>query len=189
MNINGVLAISIIFVVVLCVGNVAASDPPEFTSTPITEAYIGELYEYEVEQTDDDNLSLDISPYWILLIGNSVIGVPQENNSGIYAISLSLTRDSTVIYQNYTIAVNNTPPIVSLNFIMFFTAMILLVILNIIGILFSRVKILTLYCMFGIVILAVPTAIALREYGSIALILILINIVLPVSATANNLRD
>jgi len=176
-----------IMTMILCAGTASASDFG-FTSEPVTDAYYDRWYDYEVTQTADDNLSLVLGPDWLGIVDDSVMGVPKESDCGIYDISLSLSRDGTVVYQNYTLTVSKPPPAVSLDLVVYFIAMIILFVLNVLGAVYKQVRILTLYGIFGIAIMAVPTALAFIEYGPLALILILINIVVPVMSTVNNMK-
>ena len=78
---------------------------PEFTSIPWVKACPLTLYEYAITQTYWDTLALDSAPYWLNIYDGVLKGIPGENETGIYNISLTLTWNDMVVYQNFTLVV------------------------------------------------------------------------------------
>lgn len=78
---------------------------PEFTSEGWPHACPLTLYEYTPTQTYWDTLDLVDPPYWLHLIDGVVTGVPNDNDTGLYEITLTLTWNDMVTYQNYTLIV------------------------------------------------------------------------------------
>ena len=78
---------------------------PEFTSVPWIKGCPLELYDYEVTQLYWDTLTIDSAPYWLNLYDGSLKGIPGENETGLYAISLVLIWNDMVTYQNFTLTV------------------------------------------------------------------------------------
>ena len=162
---------------------------PEFTSTAWLKVCPLSLYDYEVTQTYWDSLSISEGPYWLNIYDGHIKGIPGENETGLYNISLALTWNDMITYQNYTLIVCPAEEFVTFEFLMYFSAMLILLAINIIGACVPQVRILTLFGIFGIAILCVPTALVMIDYGPIALILILVNIMVPVMSTVNNIKD
>ena len=162
---------------------------PEFTSRPIINAYRGEIYEYVITQTYWDDLEIIDGPYWLYSTDHTLEGVPYANQTGIFYVSIALTWNDMITYQNFTLYVSEETPWMPFDFFMYFSAMLILLAINIIGACVPQVRILTLFGIFGIAILCVPTALVMWEYGPIALILILVNVMVPVMSTVNNIKD
>ena len=78
---------------------------PEFTSIPWVTACPETLYEYAITQTYWDELALDDAPYWLGLYNGVLKGIPSENETGLYNISLTLTWNDMATYQNFTLVV------------------------------------------------------------------------------------
>ena len=78
---------------------------PEFTSVPWVKGCPLELYEYDITQLYWDELAIDSAPYWLNLYDGSLKGIPGENETGIYTISLTLTWNDMITYQNFTLVV------------------------------------------------------------------------------------
>ena len=78
---------------------------PEFTSTPWVKACPLTLYEYDITQVYWDELAIDSAPYWLNIYDGSLKGIPGENETGIYNISLTLTWNDMATYQNFTLVV------------------------------------------------------------------------------------
>ena len=78
---------------------------PEFTSVPWVKACPLLLYDYEVTQTYWDELAIVDAPYWLNVYDGHIKGIPSENETGLYAISLSLTWNDMIVYQNFTLVV------------------------------------------------------------------------------------
>ena len=78
---------------------------PEFTSIPWVKACPLTLYEYDVTQLYWDELAIDSAPYWLNIYDGVLKGIPGENETGIYNISLTLTWNDMVTYQNFTLVV------------------------------------------------------------------------------------
>ena len=78
---------------------------PEFTTSYLDDAYYHEWYEYEISQLYWDDLALVDGPDWLSLIGTTLIGVPGETDTGVVEVSLSLTWNDMVTYQNWTLYV------------------------------------------------------------------------------------
>ena len=78
---------------------------PEFTSIGWPYGCPGVLYEYEVTQTYWDTLAIYDGPYWLFLVDGVITGVPNDNDTGVHLISLTLTWNDMTTYQNYTIIV------------------------------------------------------------------------------------
>ncbi len=102
-------------------------DEPYFTSSPITEVYMGETYTYNVEATDPNTLPINIVdtdiPTWLtltdngdgsaLLTGTAPDIITEEED---YSISLTVTNGTDEGTQNFTITVlttNQAPEITS----------------------------------------------------------------------------
>lgn len=78
---------------------------PEFTNDGWPHACPMELYEHTPTQLYWDTLDLVDPPYWLHLIDGVVTGVPNDNDTGLYEITLTLTWNDMVTYQNYTLIV------------------------------------------------------------------------------------
>lgn len=78
---------------------------PGFTSDPWQHACPHEVYEYTPTQLYWDTLALDDGPYWIHLVDGAITGVPNDNDTGIHYVVLTLTWNDMVTYQNYSIIV------------------------------------------------------------------------------------
>ena len=78
---------------------------PEFTSEGWKHACPMELYEYEVTQTYWDTLAIYDGPYWLHVVDGLITGVPNDNDTGVHLISLTLTWNDMTVYQNYTLIV------------------------------------------------------------------------------------
>lgn len=78
---------------------------PEFTSTGWPSGCPHTIYEYTPTQTYWDTLTLVDGPYWLHLIEGVVTGVPNENDTGVHYIVLTLTWNDMTTYQNYTIII------------------------------------------------------------------------------------
>ena len=162
---------------------------PEFTSRPVINAYRGEIYEYVITQTYWDDLEIIDGPYWLYSTDHTLEGVPYANQTGIFYVSIALTWNDMITYQNFTLYVSEETPWMPFDFFMYFSAMLILLAINIIGACVPQVRILTLFGIFGIAVLCVPTALVMIDYGPIALILILVNVMVPVMSTVNNIKD
>lgn len=92
---------------------------PEFTSSPVTSATEGVLYEYTVEVNDPDiNANIVISksrlPGWLTLIDNGdgtakLTGVPENKDVGTHQVEIAASDRiiNTPIKQSFTITVEN----------------------------------------------------------------------------------
>ncbi len=78
---------------------------PEFTNEGWPHACPHELYEHTVTQTYWDTLAIYDGPYWLHVVDGAITGVPNENDTGVHLISLTLTWNDMAVYQNYTIIV------------------------------------------------------------------------------------
>ncbi|MCP1728648.1 hypothetical protein J2T60_002662 [Natronospira proteinivora] len=81
---------------------VEANQPPEFTSSPETEADVGEAYHYEVTATDPEGDPIELSalelPDWLSLSdqgdGNGELsGTPEETDEGEHEVRLLVADD------------------------------------------------------------------------------------------------
>jgi len=162
---------------------------PEFTSTAWLKVCPLTLYDYEVTQTYWDTLVIVDAPYWLDIYDGHIKGIPGDNETGLYNISLALTWNDMTVYQNYTLIVCPEDAFVTFEFLMYFAAMLILLVINIVGAVVPQVRILTLIGIAGIAILCVPTALVMIDYGYIALVLILVNIIVPVMSTVDNIKD
>ena len=87
---------------------------PEFTSTPWLKGCPLAVYEYEITQTYWDTLTINEAPYWLDIYDGVLKGIPGDNETGIYSISLMLVWNDMTVYQNYTLIVCS-PTISELN--------------------------------------------------------------------------
>ena len=78
---------------------------PEFTSTPWPNACPLRLYESPITQTYWDDLAINDAPYWMVLVDEVLTGIPGENDTGVFSVSLILTWNDMVTYQNFTLVV------------------------------------------------------------------------------------
>jgi hypothetical protein len=85
--------------------------PPVFTSVPTLDAVPLEVYNYTISQGYWDTLALVDGPAWLSLYGTELKGVPTETDAGPVNVSLSLTWNGVVTYQNFTVWVSY--PVVS----------------------------------------------------------------------------
>jgi hypothetical protein len=89
------------------------NDAPEITSTPPAYAYEEQLYEYPVITEDQDGDALTVSivsdtvGMWFSFEDDTLRGIPQQSDIGIYNVSIQVTDGQTVITQNFTIEVRN----------------------------------------------------------------------------------
>jgi hypothetical protein len=97
------------------------NDRPEFTSTPLTVIEEGDEYKYEVEVTDVDGDSVDVSlehgPWNMSLTGQILTWVPGPADVGNHTVSLMAKDEVSENHQNFTIVVvnvNNGPTIPTL---------------------------------------------------------------------------
>ena len=79
---------------------------PVFTSSPTLDAVPLEVYNYTITQGYWDTLALVDGPAWLSLYGTELKGVPTETDVGPVDVSLSLTWNGVVTYQNYTLWVS-----------------------------------------------------------------------------------
>jgi len=79
---------------------------PVFTSSPTLDAVPLEVYNYTITQGYWDTLALVDGPAWLSLYGTELKGVPTETDAGPVDVSLSLTWNGVVTYQNYTLWVS-----------------------------------------------------------------------------------
>jgi len=79
---------------------------PVFTSSPTLDAVPLEVYNYTISQGYWDTLALVDGPAWLSLYGTELKGVPTETDAGPVDVSLSLTWNGVVTYQNYTLWVS-----------------------------------------------------------------------------------
>jgi hypothetical protein len=79
---------------------------PVFTSSPTLDAVPLEVYNYTISQGYWDTLALVDGPAWLSLYGTELKGVPTEADAGPVDVSLSLTWNGVVTYQNYTLWVS-----------------------------------------------------------------------------------
>ena len=101
----------------LCVdvgGAGACNDPPEFTSTPVTDATAGTVYTYGITVTDADGDALTITapalPAWLTLTDNedgtaTLTGTPADGDVGNHDVSLQASDGSAAVTQPFSIAV------------------------------------------------------------------------------------
>lgn len=80
--------------------------PPVFTSVPTLDAVPLEVYNYTISQGYWDTLALVDGPAWLSLYGTELKGVPIEADAGPVDVSLSLTWNGVVTYQNFTLWVS-----------------------------------------------------------------------------------
>jgi len=100
--------------VTLTVTNV--NDAPVFPDQPDTLTLAGALYRYEVDGTDIDNTNLNLSitgnPDWLVFVANGgfgiLFGTPTVDQTGDYAMTLSLTDGIDTTKQTFTLHVVNS---------------------------------------------------------------------------------
>lgn len=78
---------------------------PVFTRIIVPAACPLRLYESPIEQQYWDAVSLETAPYWMYLEDDVLKGIPGENDTGSFAVSVSLTWNDMVVYQNITLIV------------------------------------------------------------------------------------
>ena len=151
---------------------------PEFTSAPNLNGCPRELYEYEVTQVYWDTLSIHNGPYWMYIVNGEILGVPNDNDTGIYFISLKLSWNDMETYQNYTLIVcGEVLSEVDIFYIMFAFQLILFVI-GLIG--YFRLPFLLIFTVMATFVVAVPTIIYFGDLYIIAFILIMMNMMVGV---------
>ena len=94
---------------------VTDGNPIAFTSTPITDANINELYTYYITSTGDEGATFTLTgtllPSWLSLSDNTgatatLSGIPLSEHLGINSVELTLTDDTKMtITQNFDILV------------------------------------------------------------------------------------
>lgn len=94
---------------------VTVNIPPVFTSTPVTEAMVGELYNYQVSVSDNEFVSVHFldRPGEMSIDSNFLIfWTPQQNDAGISRVILqAVDKYGAVSEQSFYITVGiNTPP-------------------------------------------------------------------------------
>jgi RHS repeat-associated protein len=94
---------------------VTVNKPPVFTSTPVTAAMVGELYNYQVNVSDDENVSVSFleRPEGMEINSNLIITwTPQQNDVGNTRVVLkAVDRFGAYSEQTFDITVSvNTPP-------------------------------------------------------------------------------
>jgi len=146
---------------------------PEFTSTAVLHACPGELYEYDVTQTYWDTLSIHSGPYWLYLDDGDIIGVPNENDTGIHFISLKLSWNDMETYQNYTLVVCGEALSEVDIFYIFFAFQLILFVIGLIG--YFRLPFLLIFTVLATFAIAIPTIIYFGDLFVIAFILIMMN--------------
>lgn len=82
---------------------------PEFTTTPTLDLYVGSTWEYTWDQTYWDSFSYETLPGWMIYEDDTRTFKAMPNATGFFEISLSLTWNDMVVYQNFTIFVSYTP--------------------------------------------------------------------------------
>jgi hypothetical protein len=94
------------------VGNIT----PGFTSVPVTEAQVGQLYQYDVEGTDrqGDPLHYALSVYPAGMVIDSETGVlswtPEADQVGDFVVTVRVVDDSGLFdQQGYWLSVTNAP--------------------------------------------------------------------------------
>jgi hypothetical protein len=114
-----------IFVQALKADGTFANVPPRITSSPVTEALEGILYNYEVQAIDDDSndpMSLELvtpaGASWLLIdqAKLKLFGTPTMNDAGEIAVTLAVKdKLGARATQSFTIkvAANNRPPQIS----------------------------------------------------------------------------
>jgi hypothetical protein len=79
--------------------------PPSFTSTPLTQVNIGQLYTYPIAAQDDDGGPLAITttslPAWLTLVDHgdgtaTLSGTPTVAHLGDNAVTLRVTDDTNL---------------------------------------------------------------------------------------------
>ncbi|MDT7855729.1 Ig-like domain-containing protein [Rubrivirga sp. S365] len=103
---------------------IAVRAAPSFTSTPVTDAAVGEAYSYQVTATDPDGdpLSFDPGtlPAWLTFDPGApndgavmLQGTPAPGDVGDYNISILVSDGTTIVEQTFTLTVRpaNNPPI------------------------------------------------------------------------------
>ena len=151
---------------------------PEFTNDGWPHACPMSLYEHTPTQKYWDLLEINSGPYWLHLIDNELVGLPNENDTGVYYISLTLTWNDMITYQNYTLIV--CPETLSdkdIFYIMFAFQLILFVI-GLIG--YFRLPFLLIFTVMATFVVAVPTIIYFGDLYIIAFILIMMNMMVGV---------
>ncbi len=98
--------------------------PPIFTSSPITTANEGMLYNYGVATSDPDNDPVTITaptiPAWLSFTDNGdgtglLAGTPSSGDVGVHNVTLRVSDGSASTDQNFTITVGNTAPKIGAN--------------------------------------------------------------------------
>lgn len=101
------------------------STPITFTSTPVTNATVGNTYTYNVTATGGNGTELTIMatdlPSWLTLTatgnGTAILsGIPENSNLGSSQVSLVATDGTTQVTQSFTINVNtagNSKPVIT----------------------------------------------------------------------------
>jgi hypothetical protein len=91
---------------------VNVNDPPEITSTPVTGAYVGNLYNYEFTAIDVDNavitLSAVLKPDWLTFTPETglLTGTPAQEDKGDHDVILRASDGTAHVDQEFTITVD-----------------------------------------------------------------------------------
>lgn len=149
---------------------------PEFTRIIVPNACPLRLYESPIEQKYWDEITLVNAPYWMYLEGNELKGIPGSNDTGIFPVSVSLTWNDMVVYQNISLVVCTDVLTDVQIFYVFLLFQIILFVIGLIG--YFKLPWLLILTILGTIVIAVPTMIVFGELYMIAFILIVINMVL-----------
>ncbi|OGN87475.1 MAG: hypothetical protein A2Z74_04715 [Chloroflexi bacterium RBG_13_46_9] len=153
---------------------------PEFTSTPETTLYVGSVWTYTWTQEYWDEFTYSTLPGWMIYEADTHTFRAMPNATGFSTLSLSLTWENMTTYQNITLLVEPSEPYISFDFFIYFAAMLILLVTNIVG--YVRIPILCYFGIVGVAILCVPTILAFGEYYWLAIVLILMNVMVPIMA-------
>lgn len=86
------------------------------------------------------NLSLKTNADWLIIQGNnSIVGIPTEDDIGIYNVNLTISNDGTYTYQNFTLTV--AVPVVNNN--LFVISLVIPIFLTVVGLVETRIMFLS----------------------------------------------
>lgn len=148
---------------------------PEFTNEMWPHACPGVLYEHIPTQKYWDTFTLVESPYWLHDVDGVLKGLPNENDTGIYYIVMTLTWNDMTTYQNTTLIV--CPDTFSAAELINFNVLFQLILFGVcvIGLL-KKIIILPIMTSIGSFVVAIATIEAFGDLYMFAIILVLINV-------------
>jgi len=161
---------------------------PEFTTTPDENAYVGSVWLYTWDQVYWDSFAVESMPGWMIYETDTHTFKAMPNATGFFEFSISLTWENMTTYQNITILVGPEEPFMSFDFLICFVILMTLLTLGIISLAVSRLRIIGLFVVFGVAIMAIPIILAFGDYYWIAVLFLLAALVVSVQSARGNAK-